>query len=66
MGNSWLYNNDGGRALMTQSQAKKILINAFSALNKRQRGNFAYRLEHGTPIACGDKSHLFVTAEGEA
>lgn len=51
---------------MTQSQAKKILINAFSALNKRQRGNFAYHLEPGTPIACGDKSHLFVTAEGEA
>lgn len=40
---------------MTQSKAKKVLIDSFGALKKRHLRNMAWHLKNKTKIACGEE-----------
>ena len=51
-------------SLLSQSEAKRVLVEAFKRLPKRNRENLLFHLTAGTPICCGKVAWQWLTPEG--
>ena len=53
-----------GYKKMTKKQAKKMLVESFKRLPKRDRDRLLYHVQKGTKILCGDNWQRYIDGKG--